>query len=299
MNWSDLSLLLAVSRSNTMTQAAKRLGVDQTTVSRRLDALEATLGVKLVSRRRDGIRLTEAGAEAARASEVMETVAHDLERSLVGSDTELAGSVRVTTIDLLTQFHPDLFTSFAQRYPSVELEVETDSSYRSLSRREADIAIRYTVNPEEGLFGRKLTRMEFALYAAKKLKRSVGTGAKLSSYPWLAFTAASKARLTDAWMRSNVPAARIVCRYADAQSMYAAIRSGGGVGFMPCAYADTDPKLVRLRGVQPKFGIDMWCLTHPDLSETARVRAFLAHTGGYFDARKALYAGRRKRASAK
>lgn len=71
--------------------------------------------------------------------------------------------------------------------------------------------------------------------------------------------------------------------------MYAAIRAGSGVGFMTCAYAD--PRLVRLTGVQPGFGYDIWILTHPDLSRTGRVRAFLSHAGAYFDARKALYAG--------
>ena len=77
--------------------------------------------------------------------------------------------------------------------------------------------------------------------------------------------------------------------------MHAAIRSGGGVGFMPCAYADSDSALKRLRGVQPDFGVDLWCLTHTDLSRTGRVRAFLAHAAEYFDARKDLYAGRRPR----
>lgn len=278
-----------------MTQAAARLGIDQTTVSRRLGALEATVGVKLVSRRRDGIALTEAGIEAARASEVMETVAHDLERSLVGKDTVLAGAVRLTTIDLITQHEPHLFTSFSERYPAVELQIETGSSYRSLSRREADVALRFTDQPEQGLFGRKLVRMEFALYANAELRASIGPRAKLSSYPWLAFTAASRARLTDAWMASHVPEARIVSRYSNALSLYAAVRAGGGIGFMPCAFADTDDTLVRLRGVQSGFGVDLWCLTHHELSQTARVRAVLAHVGEHFDARRDLYAGKRKR----
>lgn len=153
VNWNDLSVLLAVSRSSTMTGAARRLGVDQTTVSRRLRALEESVGVRLVSRRRDGITLTEAGLEAARAGEIMETVATDLERSLVGSDAQLAGTVRVTTVALLAHHHPDLFSGFAERYPAIELEVETASSFRSLSRREADLAIRFTDRPDPSLFG--------------------------------------------------------------------------------------------------------------------------------------------------
>jgi DNA-binding transcriptional LysR family regulator len=292
MNWHDLNLLLEVSRSTTMSETAKRLGMNQTTVSRRLEALERSLGVQLVHRRRDGIGLSDAGIEAVRAIEVMETVANDLERKLVGSDTEFAGHVTVTATDSITHYHPDLFTNFAESYPTVDLEVDTGFSPRSLARREADVAIRWTAKPDEGLFGRKLVRVEYALYAARELVKSVGRRARLSRFPWLAFTAASNAKLTDRWMASNVPDAKIVCRYNHTLSMDAAIRSGSGIGFMPCAFADPDPRLVRLRGVQPDFGYDVWILTHPDLSRTGRVRAFLSHAGEYFDARKQLYAGK-------
>ncbi len=226
MNWRDLRLLLEVSRSTTMTETAKRLGMNQTAVSRRLEALEESIGVQLVHRRRDGIGLSDAGAEAVRAIEVMETVANDLERTLVGGDHELAGRVTLTTTDSITHYHPDLFTSFAERYPAVDLEVDTDFSPRSLTRREADVAIRWTLAPDEGLVGRKLARVEYALYAAERLVASIGRRAKLSNYPWLAFTAASNAKLTERWMASNVPEATIVCRYNHTLSMYAAIRSG-------------------------------------------------------------------------
>lgn len=275
-----------------MTEAARRLSVNQTTVSRRLDALEGSLGVTLVHRRPDGVSLTEAGIEAVRSIEIMETVANDMERKLLGVDTELAGDVRVTTTDVVAQYHADLFAGFAQRYPAIRLEVDSSFSQRSLARREADVAIRWTLKPDEGLFGRKLVRAEYALYASKRLASSYGPRAKLSTYPWLAYAAASKAKATEAWMKSKVPDATIVCRYVNPLSMQAAIRAGTGVGFMPCAYADSDPNLVRLRGVQPDFGYDIWCLTHPDLSRTARIRAFLTHAGEYFDARKKLYAGK-------
>ncbi len=295
MNWNDLGLLLQVSRSATMSETAKRLGMNQTTVSRRLDALQQSLGVRLVHKRKDGIGLTDAGMEAVRSVEIMETVVNDLERKLVGTDAELAGRLTVTTTDTTPHYHPDLFSGFAQRYPAVDLEVDTNFSARSLARREADVALRWTLKPDESLFGRKLARVEYAVYAAKELVDVVGRRTRLSAYPWLAFTAASGAKLTEQWMKSNVPDATIVCRYTHTLSMYAAIRAGAGIGFMPCAYADPDPSLVRLRGVQAGFGYDIWLLTHPDLSRTARVRAFLSYAGEYFDSRKKLYAGKSPR----
>ena len=298
MNWNDLSALAAVSRARTMTGAARLLHVDQTTVSRRLKALEESLGVTLVVRQRDGVDLTEAGVAAARSAEVVETVIHDLERNLIGTDAELSGRLRVTTIHLVANYHPDLFTTFNERYPSVQLEVETDQRRRSLARREADIAIRWTSNPDDGLFGRKVARAEFALYAAKKLQRAIGRRARLSAYPWLAFTAETKAAWFDDYRVTHAPTAQVACRYDDPLTMQAAIRDGAGIGFMPCAFGDRDPKLVRLRPIEPGFGFDIWCLTHADLRSTGRVSAFMAHAGKYFDERKDLYAGKQPRSSA-
>ncbi len=295
MNWNDLSALVAVSRTGTMLGAAKELGVDQTTISRRLRGLEEALGVQLVARHRDGVDLTEAGHRAARSGELVETVVHDLERELVGTDAELAGRLRVTTLDTITQYHPDLFGSFGDRFPSVQLEVEVDSSQRSLARREADLAIRWTPRPDPGLFGRRLARAEFALYASKELRQATGKRPRLSSYPWVGFTAASKAIMVEEFMAKHAPKGRVVCRYDDSLSLHAAIRSGIGIAFMPCAFADPDPDLVRLRAVEPGFGYDIWCLTHPDLRGTRRVRTFMTHAGEFFDARRELYAGKRSR----
>lgn len=293
MKWDDLALLLEVSRSATMTEAARKLSVDQTTISRRLQALERSVGLPLVIRRRDGVVLTEAGEKAARSAELMETKCLDLERELVGADGRLAGRLRVTTVDMITHYHPELFTDFAEAYPGVDLEVETDSSPRSLSRRDADVAIRWLASPQEGLLSYRLARAEFALYAARSLKRRVGSRAPLSRYPWLGFTTTTDAPHIHQFMLTHVPDATVVCRYEDLPSLIAALRAGGGVCFMPCAVGDADPDLVRLRPVEPGFAYDVWCLAHPEVGATARVRSFIDHARVYFEARQDLYAGRR------
>ncbi len=278
-----------------MLGAARLLGVDQTTVSRRLRLLEGGLGVQLVVRHRDGVELTEAGLKAARTAERMETAVQDLERDLVGADTELAGRLKVTTLALVTHHHPDLFTTFHEAYPAVELEVEVGTIRRALARREADLAIRWTPKPDPSLFGRKVARAEFGIYAARSLRDSLGSRPRLSSYPWITTTRDTRVPVMDAFMAEHVPDAAVVCRYDDALAMYAAVRAGAGAGIMPCAFGDPDPNLVRLRTSHLEFALDVWCLTHPDLRGTGRVRAFMRHAGEYFDARKDLYAGSRTR----
>lgn len=291
MRWDDLALLLEVSRASTMSEAARRLRVDQTTVSRRLRAFEERVGLSLVGRRRDGVVLTDAGIRVARAAERMEAVSHDLERQLLGAETELAGRLRVTTVEILAQHHPELFTSFAVAHPRVELEVETRAGRRSLARREADVAIRWTRSADPAMMLTKLVRAEFALYGAASLVGDGGVDIAWAELPWLGLVHDSPAPHVHAFMSSHAPNATVVCRYEDLPPLLAAVRAGAGVGFVPCAYADPDPALVRLRPIEPGFGFDVWCVTHPDLSTTARVASFVDHVVEYFSTRVALYAG--------
>lgn len=290
VEWGDLPFLLALSRANTMTAAAKKLAVNQTTVARRLDALEESLGVQLVERRRDGITLTEEGWEAVRIAEEMEGAAMELERSLLGSSAELAGLLRVTTADMISVQHPELFASFAKAYPNIELELVTGYGVLSLSRREADVAIRLTNKPAENLFGRKLVRVEYALYGEKALVSSMGR-APVSTYPWLTWTKSSAAGVTERWMKKHVPNANIVCRLDSSLTMFSSVEAGAGIAFLPCAYGDASDRLKRLRPPEAGFGYDLWVLTHRDLAKTARVRAFLRHVGQYFDGLQPRFSG--------
>lgn len=288
MRWDDLSVLLAVSRSASMSEAARRLQVDQTTISRRLRAFEDDAGVQLVIRRRDGIALTEAGRRAARAAEVMETVTHDLERELFGADARLEGRLRVTTLTEIALEHPELFTSFATAFPGIDLEVETGTGVRSLARREADVALRWHRRPDPSLYAEKLFRVAFAVYARRD---SVDPDVPLREQPWLATTRDTAVPALVAYLDAHAASERMVCRYEDLPSLVAAVRTGAGVAVLPCGFADADPSLVRLSDVLSDFAIDAWFVTHPDLRDTARVRSFLAHVRRYFSSRTALYAG--------
>ena len=292
VQWDDLNVLLAVSRHPTMTAAAQQLRVDQTTVSRRLQALERALRTQLIQRRRDGVELTEAGREVARSAELMETVSLDLERTLLGTDGRLEGPLRVTTLPIIGALHPELFTMFAERHPGIALEVETAIAMRDLKRREADVGIRWTRRPEDGLIMHKLARAELALYCASSLRERIGKRARLRRFPWVAVGDVRGVSEFERWRLERAPDAKVICRYEDLMSMHAAIRAGAGVGFLPCAMGDLDDALIRLRPIEKKFGFDVWCFTHEDLAGTARVRSFIDHVRAYFGAREALYAGR-------
>ena len=294
MDWSALPILLAISRSDSLSAAARSLGVNQTTVSRRLDALEEAMGCRLVERSTSRLSLTEAGEVAVLMSEQMETIAIDLKRQLLGGDARLSGTLVVTTTDTLALYEPLLFSSFSEKYPEVNLELKTGYHHSSIQRREADVALRWTNEPDETLFGRKMVRAHYALYGEKNLIKKIGRRAPLQQFPWLAWSPDSGPRITERWMRANVPEARVVAFYDSAVAMHAAIASGAGIAYMPIAFGDAWDELIRISDIEESFGYDIWCLTHPDLASTARVRAFLSHAAEYFKSHQQRFSGKTK-----
>lgn len=291
LDWDDLRVFLAVARSRTLSGAARTLGVNQTTVTRRLEALEARIGVRLFDRSPAGVSPTNAATEVLQVAEQVEDRVALIERHIAGQDMRLTGELRVTTIDMSAYYDAELFESFAERYPEIELELSTGYFPRNLTRREADVAIRWTDKPPEHLVGQRVATAEYAVYGARSLLDRRGADAPLNEYPWVDWDVANNAKVTAQWMRNNVPQAHIVCRFDMALALHAAIKAGAGLGFMPCAYGDTDSSLQRVRPVEPGFGIDVWLLTHPDLRSTARVRAFMQHATAYFESHRKRFAG--------
>lgn len=279
LRWDDLAVLLAIGREGTLSGAAKHLLVNHTTVSRRLAAAEAAMQTRLFDRTPSGYVATSAGEQVLAVATRVEEQIQSLDRAVLGQDTQLSGPLRVTTVDILATLHADAFRTFTERYPKVELELSVDNRARSLSKREADVALRLTNRPPEHLFGRRLGRFEFAVYGARKLVEDLGPKADLGDYPWMGWDEASGATMTAAWMRKHVPDASVVCRVDSVLVMLEMVKRGAGIQFLACALGDREPDLVRLRDVEANFGMDLWLLTHPDLKGTARVRALMEHLG--------------------
>ncbi|MGF1466162.1 MAG: LysR family transcriptional regulator [Sandaracinaceae bacterium] len=274
MLWDDLRYVLAVARGGTLSRAASQLGVNHSTVSRRLGALAEQLGVRLFDRGSAGYVPTPAGRDLIEVAERVEEDILALEGRILGRDAELRGVVRFTSIDAFIWILADDLSRFRRRFPQVELEVSADFAPRDLSRREADVALRASNGPPEHLVGRRVGRLEFAVYGAACLAEG---GADLATLPWVCWDDAADAALEQAWIRRHVPHAPIAARVDSTVSLVSAVRAGLGVGFLACALGDADPKLRRLRPIEEGFGMDLWLLTDRQLRGTARIRAFLDH----------------------
>ncbi len=278
LDWEHLQVVLQIARSGSLLAAERELGVSHSTLSRRLAALEKRCGEPIFERHgRAGLRPTETGLLVVEAAEAMQGEAQRLERQLLGAQARVDGTIRVSAPELLTQRHGAAFASFTNRYQGVVRELLSSNLTTDLGRREADIALRLSKDPPEHLVGRKLLRVEFALYGSRALVDEHNLPKDLGGLPWLAWERRFGARLTDAWMRRHAPNARVAWVVDSTTVLHTALRCGVGVAFISCAAGDADPDLVRLRPPEPGFEMDLWALTHPDLRRSARVRAFMSH----------------------
>jgi len=278
MDWDDLRYVLAVSRDRSLSLAGAHLGVSHTTVSRRIRAIEEGLGVRLFDRTPDAFVPTAAGNDIAEVAERMEGEVLSVEGRVLGRDAELKGKLRVATLDLIYREHHAAFTSFMARYPSVELTVTFSDTEVSLNRREAEVALRMTSSPPEYLVGRKVGRVEFAVYGSRELVARAGKRATYADFPWLHWDERLNFRWLDDFLAKRAPGARIAMRIdVNTGMMRDVVAAGVGVHFLATFEGDADPRLVRIGPVEEGFGRDLWLLTLPDLRNTNRIRAFMDH----------------------
>lgn len=277
MDWDALQVVLAIARSGTLSGAGIALGVTHTTVGRRLARLEQHLGVRLFDRLPDGFAVTDAGLELVEVAKTVEAQLHRVESSVRGQDAQLAGTLRVSTLDFLFEAFVDVFASFQATYPGIELTVTTTESEVSLFRREADVAFRLTNSPPETVVGRKVGAVRFAMYGHVDL---VESSCDLNELPWLHWDERlePQARWMDGFRSSVAERAATSVRLGESTLLRrAALRAGMGVHPLPCFEGDRYPELVQIGPLLSDFDRQLWLLTLPALRDTRRVRAFITH----------------------
>ena len=303
LDWSDLRYALAVGSTGGLAPAARQLGVNHTTVLRRLDALEARLGARLFERSRGGYLPTEAGALVLEQARRMADQAEEIERQVAGRDRELTGLLRVTTAFVVMEhLLPTPLADFARAYPGIEVEVVENAFLLDLSRRhadesaswarrEADVALRLSPQVADHLVGRPLGPTQCRVYArrgAPGLPQTVQPLATLvRDAPWVAFERDSQARVYDHWMRKHLAHAQVRLRVDIFNAVAAMLHTGIAVGILPTFMAANHPDLVPVSETIPELSVPVWMLTHPDLRPTARVRVFMQHVGDAVAARLA------------
>ncbi|MDH3444823.1 MAG: LysR family transcriptional regulator [Deltaproteobacteria bacterium] len=293
MDWDDLRYVLAIGRTGTLSGAARALEVTHSTVFRRIGLIEERMGVRIFERFRDGYTLTSAGEEIVRVAKGVEENVSDLERRILGRDMRPSGIVRVTTTDtLLARLLPAMFAAFRGSHPEIDLEVIVSNEFISLTKRDADVAIRATSQPTETLVGRRICNIATAVYASRSYLARASSHVGLTTDPWVSPDDSLPHLLSARWLRSLRPEVSVSCRVNTVLGMLEAAKAGMGLAALPCFLADLEPSLVRIKSPIKELTTQLWLLTHKDLRRVARIRAFLDFMAGELSKKKPLLEGR-------
>lgn len=287
MEWDDLRFVLAISRTSGLYSAARNLGINPSSVYRRLDALEEKLGVRLFERLRRGYRLTGAGEELAEIGAVIEEQVLSIERRIQGADVRLQGVVRIGTNEpLAIHLLSAHLAEFREQYPEIRLDLTLSNNTVDLSRRDVDIVIRITDDPPDHLVGRAIAKANVACYASKAYLDKHGRGLPLNKYDWIGYEGPLAHVRWARWIADHIPVSQVVMQADALGSVHIAASQGVGCALMPCFISDDDPRLERLPGTFKAIESKVWVLTHPDLRKSARIRACLQFFGSRLEADK-------------
>lgn len=283
IRWDDLQIVWSIADTGTLSGAGRRLGISHATVFRRLTDMEDRLGVTLFERSRTGYLPTPAGEDLAAVARRVEADITGAERRLAGQDLKLSGNIRVTTTDtLFTGLLAAAFAEFRATYPAIELEVVISNQLQSLSKREADIAIRPTRNPPETLVGRRVGTIEQAVYGQRHhwqdVQAPLGT---LSEHNWIGPDKHMGDSALETWMTQQGLDDHCHYRVDSRFGMQTAMCHGPELAVLPCYLGDSDPALRRLTNPVPELAVPLWLLTHPDLRRVSRIRAFTKAIGDH------------------
>lgn len=262
LDWDDLRVFAALAEEGSLAAAGRRLRIDHVTVARRVVSLEERTGLKLVDRRQKKTVLTAAGHKIADHARRMQDEAFSLERTLLSSRADLAGDIAVTVPPLLAmEWITPKLAGFFDRYPGIRLTLMAEARIASLTRREADIAMRLSRPTDEMLVGRKVGRVRYRLFATADYLARVPEPERR----YVLFDDAFRELPHQVWLRSIVGEdIRVVLRSNDLPIQAAAVAAGAGVAVLP-EFIGVASRLVDADPEGRFFDREIWLAWHEDL----------------------------------
>ena len=294
LDWDDFRVFLSVARAGTLSAAARLLQVDQSTISRRLAALEETAGARLFDRTPKGYVLTVAGEAVRSRVEELESQALAVERQLLGQDSQPTGQVRLAASDSFAAwFLVPRLAPFHTRYPGIRLELVTGNQPVNLARREADISLRLSKPKEPNLIARRLGQAAWSVYASSGYLSRYGKPSlrgRLRGQRVVGLDPELRGTVGARWLAKQGSLALVSLTCNSLLSQAAAVVAGIGLGPLPCLFGDREPSLERV--VPRTIGHhDLWLVVHPDLKSNARVRAVMDYLTELVVSETALISG--------
>ena len=278
-DWDDLKHLLAVARHGSTLAAGRALGVDQSTVQRRLAELERRIGQALVQRQPTGYRLTAFGLALLPQAEAVEQAVKAFEQQIITATADVSGVIRVTCpepiVFRITQ--STLLDRFRALHPQLQVQFVMSDKTIDLMKGEADVALRSGDTDDGELVGRKIGDSIWAVYASRTYIERHGRPARvedLAQHALVGFDDSMARHRITAWLQKVAPDAALAARSNSVLGLVYSAKAGVGVAPLPIALGDAEPDLVQVIGPVPELTRIWRMLTTPALRRTPRVAAF-------------------------
>ncbi|UTW56730.1 LysR family transcriptional regulator [Kordiimonas sp. SCSIO 12610] len=297
LSWDDLKYFLAMAEHGSLSATAPKLNVSQPTLSRRLTALEETVGAELFARTRNGLELTGLGEQLIDHIRHMSDDVHAIERLITGRDEALKGSVVVSAIEIIgAEWLVKCIRPFRDKFPGITVEVKVENNTADLLRREADIAMRMFRPEQNDLIAKKTVTMNYGFYASKDYIERKGKPESLTSLNDHDIILPHDEMLayTNTYSRKNMLNGNASAfRSNNMLALSTAVREGYGIGAYSCFLASKDENLVRLFDEHVVFSADIWLVSHADLKRSARIRAMFDYLNDMLIEHRDAFAGKR------
>lgn len=283
LGWSDFHTVLHVARQGSVAKACAVLGTTHSTLLRRLDAIESRLKTRLFERSHGRYALTPAGHEIEQAARAFEPLAEVAQTRVRGQDMRPMGDVRVAVASILVEhLLPGVLVQFRSAFPDVRIEMVASREHVSLSRRDADVAIRVADQVPDWLVGRKLTDLQFKVYGLRRGSGRSGPAevATLAQQRrWIGLERDARELKFDRWLANHVPDSSVVLRVDNFSHALVMVQAGLGIALLPAFLEQGRPELKPLTPAIDALQTPLWLLTHPELKNTMRIKVLLRAFG--------------------
>ncbi len=294
VNWDDLRYVLALRRMGSLGAAARSLKVESSTASRRLAALEAALGVQLVTRTPEGMTLNAAGTSVADLAETMDRGIAELERTIGGEDARPEGIVKLATTDTVASFLMAGLIPLRSEHPKIQVQLVVGNGAHDLLRKEADVAVRMYRDQNPTLVTRKIGDIGWSLYAARSLVERTGCPSvdpmALCGLPMIRFSDGLANSTAGQWLAANTRAEDVVLSGTSVAAVINAVKAGLGISAIPCFAVHDETALVRLTPAVIAR-VEVFLVIPPEHRETVRVRLVMDAITALFQRERAILEG--------
>ncbi len=296
IDWSDLRFVLAVARAGSALRAAHALGVNQTTVTRRITQLEAAVGGTLFERRQSGYHATPLGARMTAVAERIEDEVIALESAISAEQRQLSGRVRLTTSEALaSQLVAPLLPDFRKQHSGILVELFADDRRFDLARGDADIALRTGSRPDgAGIVARRLPNVAWSVYCSRSYANEHGAPDSieaLNGHPILGMHGALAERPPALFLTRAAPGSKVSARSNSLGNLVSALKGGLGIAMLPCLIGDVDAELLRCLPPVEEVESEMWLIVREEVRSERHVRAFADYLAAQIQAMRGQLAG--------